>query len=309
MPAPAQLTPAAFARAAAFLHASRPLERALFLHQFDSGPADAARRELERFQNDDGGFHHLEADMDFPVSSVLSTCRALHLHHELGTGATESSVQRALGYLLATFDPAHGAWRIIPPHDNSRPHAPWWHCGDDFANQWGGYVDNPRPDVLAVLHVFADKRTEALRQAVARQTIERLRAQTGPMDMHGLLCYLRLHAAPGLAPELRAALDARLPDWIDLAVERDRAKWSGYGLRPLDVAPTADSPWRSLVAAAAEQQLDYLIANQAEDGSWHPHWNWGDHFPEAWPAARRQWQAVLTLANLATLRSYGRIAA
>ena len=51
-----------------------------------------------------------------------------------------------------------------------------------------------------------------------------------------------------------------------------------------------------------------MIETQESDGAWSPFWNWGDAFPAAWPSARRRWQAVLTLAALRTLRSYGRLA-
>ena len=121
------------------------------------------------------------------------------------------------------------------------------------------------------------------------------------------MCYLNLYKAPALDSALKTALDERLPEWIAHAVERDSAKWSGYGLRPLDVAPTAESPWRPLLADSVESQLDHLIQSQADDGSWHPYWNWGGNFPEAWPAAKLKWQAVLTLNSLQTLRSYGRL--
>jgi hypothetical protein len=126
--------------------------------------------------------------------------------------------------------------------------------------------------------------------------------------MHGLICHARLALAPGLPAELRGALDGALPAWIGAGVERDPSKWSGYGLRPLDVAPLAGSPWDGLLAADLSNNLDFLVQGQSEDGSWHPQWNWGGAFPEAWPAARRQWQAQLTLRALRSLASHGRIA-
>lgn len=304
---PSKLSQAALTRAAAFMHASRPLDRALFAFYFENGSSHAAFDELQLFQNADGGFYGLEADTGFDFSTILSTCRALHLLHDLHAGATHPLVSRALDYLIANFNTTHHAWPIIPAHDNSRPHAPWWHCSDDFAANWGGYVDNPRPDVLAGLHLFACAKTDVLRTQIAATTLERLRTHEGSMEMHGLMCYLRLHAAPGLDAELMNALNQRLPAWIDAAVEHDSTKWSGYGLRPLDVAPTADSTWRARLGSVVDHQLDYLIETQAPDGSWHPYWNWGDSFPEAWPAAKLKWQAVLTLQNLRTLRSYERI--
>lgn len=303
-----QLSPAAFARAAEFMRQSRPLEQALFSLHFEHGSADAVRTALQSFQNGDGGFYGLEADIGFPLSSVLGTCHALHILAELGTPAAHPSVQRALDYLLATYDESRGVWPIIPPHDNSQPHAPWWHHSEKSGKNWQGYVDNPRPDVLACLLAFPSEKTRRLVARVTDATLTRLRETKGAMEMHGLLCYLRLYRAPNLSPELRTELERSLSAAIEKNVERDSAKWTGYGLRPLDVAPMSDSPWRPPLATAINTHLDFLIKNQAADGSWHPHWNWGDSFPEAWPKAKLKWQAVLTLADLRTLRSYGRIA-
>ena len=264
---------------------------------------------LQPFQNSDGGFQGLEADIGFSLSTVLSTCHALHLFAELKAPAGHPMVQRALDYLLATYDKAQGVWPIIPPHDNSQPHAPWWHYSEKSADNWQGYVDNPRPDVLACLLAFPSEKTRGLVSRVSSTTLARLRATAGKIEMHGLLCYLRLHQAPHLSPGLATELTRALPSAIAQAVERDPAKWTGYGLRPLDVAPRSDSPWRKLLASEVEAHLDFLIQTQAADGSWHPHWSWGGTYPEAWEAAKRKWQAVLTLANLRTLRSYGRLPA
>jgi hypothetical protein len=304
-----QLSGPAFTRAAAFLRQARPLEQRLFAFHFERAAAETVRGALRKFQNDDGGFHSLEADIGFPASSVLSTCHALHLLHELDTPPTNPIVQRTLDYLLATYDGTRDVWPIIPPHDNSQPHAPWWHYAEESAQNWQGLRDNPRPDVLAGLQAYPTAKTRALVARVAQATLARLRETTGALEMYGLLCYLRLHRAPNLATELKTELERVLPRSITANVERDPTKWNGYGLRPLDVAPRSDSPWRPLVAGEVEANLDFLIQTQTADGSWHPHWNWGDSFPEAWPRAKLQWQAVLTLANLRILRSYGRLAA
>ncbi|MGZ3667359.1 MAG: hypothetical protein ACXVDA_23065, partial [Ktedonobacterales bacterium] len=62
----------------------------------------------------------------------------------------------------------------------------------------------------------------------------------------------------------------------------------------------------SEVRDAVERNLDYAIAQQADDGSWSPAWSWEDAYPEAWAAARVEWQGVLTLKTLRSLRDWGR---
>jgi len=301
-----ELSIPAFGRAAEFMRQARPLERTRFAFHFEKGRADRVLEALQEFQNPDGGFQGLEADIGFPLSSVLSTCHALHLLQELNV-TSHPMVPRALDYLRATYDQQRGVWPIIPPHDNSQPHAPWWHWSEKSGDNWQGFVDNPRPDVLACLLAFPSGQTSGLVARVSDATVARLRETKGVIEMHGLLCYVRLRRAPNLPPGLKAELERSLPPAITQGVERDATKWNGYGLRPLDVAPMADSPWRSLLGPAIDAQLDFLIQHQAPDGSWHQHWNWGDSFHEAWPRAKLKWQAVLTLANLRTLRSYHRL--
>ena len=89
----------------------------------------------------------------------------------------------------------------------------------------------------------------------------------------------------------------------------DREQWQAYGLCPLQVAPDPASPFLPGLQEAVEENLDYLIDTQHEDGSWLPAWTWGDAYPEEWAKAKREWQGVLTLDALLRLRRYGRIAA
>jgi hypothetical protein len=49
------------------------------------------------------------------------------------------------------------------------------------------------------------------------------------------------------------------------------------------------------------------VRAQTTDGSWAPTWSWADEFPDVWPVARREWQGVLTLDALRTLRAFGRL--
>jgi len=70
---------------------------------------------------------------------VAPALRAGQYPITIGTPAGHPSVQGALDYLLATYDPVLGAWPIIPPHDNSRPHAPWWEYSDAFVGNWGRF--------------------------------------------------------------------------------------------------------------------------------------------------------------------------
>ncbi len=60
-----RLSREAFERARAFLKSeARPLDRALFEHEFEGAPGERAIEELARYQNPDGGFGRaLEPDL------------------------------------------------------------------------------------------------------------------------------------------------------------------------------------------------------------------------------------------------------
>lgn len=76
-----------FAQAREFIMSTvRPLERALFSFEFDTGSPEAVWNELAHFQNPDGGFGRaLEPDLRTRQSSVLATVTALKLLRHLAT--------------------------------------------------------------------------------------------------------------------------------------------------------------------------------------------------------------------------------
>ena len=111
-----QLTSEAFYRAREFLleHA-RPLERALFLRDFEDGSAHDVLDALSAFRNQDGGFGHgLEPDLALPASSVLATSHALHILHAVGAPTEHELVAGAVDWLVAAHDPDLCAWRSVP---------------------------------------------------------------------------------------------------------------------------------------------------------------------------------------------------
>ena len=83
------------------------------------------------------------------------------------------------------------------------------------------------------------------------------------------------------------------PVWPAAAVVRLRAR----------LACAAD------LADATQTNLDFLIAQQAKDGSWKPTFNWGGMYPDEAAKSERDSTSVLTFNALAQLRAFGRIEA
>ena len=71
----AMLTRGGFEKARAFIRSqARPIDQGLFAFHFESGSSLEVLRDLEKFQNADGGFGHgLEPDIRLSKSSPMAT--------------------------------------------------------------------------------------------------------------------------------------------------------------------------------------------------------------------------------------------
>jgi hypothetical protein len=307
-----KLSREAWERARQFiLTQARPLERALLAYHFAGGPAEAVLLALASFQNEDGGFGHaLEPDVRTPSSSALATGIGLTALKELGCGADNPLVRRAVEYLLATFDPQQQVWRVVPPETNDFPHAPWWHDQDgSLVRTFDGFLIIPRAELLALLHRFSTHVPAAWLEDVTEQTV-RYVEEVGALGTGGgsdLAYVLDLAQAEGLPERFRQRLLARVRQVVPSVVERDPAQWGTYCLTPLTVAPSPESPVADLLWEDLQTNLDDTIERQSPEGSWDPVWSWAGLYPQDWELARREWRGEITLRTLSMLQAFGRI--
>jgi hypothetical protein len=301
------LTPASFSRAQEFLlqHA-RPLERALYRFHFENAPAGAVRQALAAFQNEDGGFGRaLEPDFRLPGSSALATTLALKYLREAGVPARDPLVIAALRWTQAAFDRPLDRWPAVPPAVNDWPHAPWW--------TWAGpgepgFTANPGVEFVAHLWRYREAVDPAFLSDITARAEELLRRLPDRPEMHDLLCVIHLAETPSVPALLRnrAANYARRAG--PAIVARESEAWVGYGVKPLMLAPRADSLLAPLLGEPVGANLEFEIQRQGADGAWAPNWSWGGLFPQDWPGAEREWKGILTLQSLLTFRSYGCLA-
>lgn len=291
-----------------FLHAQgRPLEAALFRYHFESAPREDVISSLALFQNPDGGFGQaLEPDLRAPESSAIATSVALQVLRSLdAVDEDETLAGLARAYLLKTLRPALPGWRIVPKTTDASPHAPWWQQAGR-PHDYDKFGLNPTAELLGYLYEWADHIPEKRIGPITAAVMEAL-ASRQSLEMHDLLCCLRLFATPGLPEALHDTLEPALRTGIHQAVGLDREAWQSYGLRPLQVVEDPASPFLAGLESAVSTNLDYEIETQEEDGAWYPTWSWGDDYPQVWPVARREWAGVVTLRNLLRLRAFGRI--
>lgn len=296
------LTKSGFEQAAAFMkHKARRLEKALFEYEFESGPFHAVLAELKTYQNDDGGFGNgLEPDLRCPESSALATTRGLEILQigEPSELRTEM-ILNTLDFLEDTYQPELKGWDMIPKEAENYPRAVWWNYGV-FRDHWG----NPNADILAFLIDYRSVFKFASLNPLIDHAMEYLLNQCDLSEMHELFCYL--HLEERLDSEQGSKIADKLEQFLDRCVDSRTGERTGYVANPLQVVHSPASPYYKKYAEVIPAELDLLVHQQADDGSWEPNWTW-HQFEKEWVEARREWQGVLTLQALRTLRNFNRI--
>ena len=297
----------AFRRAREFVESrARPVDVAHMRFHFDSAPANVVAEELGKYQNVDGGVASAFAlDITAPESSALATSGAFQYLREIGPGLFEAMASKAVRYLVDTFDRDNGVWRIIPDSVEDSPHAPWWNRSG-LEQAFGSFKLNPTAEILGYLYDWRESLAEPLIERLSPEVLDRL-GGLEEIEMHDFLCCKRLAGTEGLEPEFSATLLAHLLRLLPTTVSTDSSQWAAYVLQPLQVADSTDSHFYEHLSEAVEENLDYMVATQEDDGSWSPAWNWGGQFPDEWEVAKVEGVGQLTVENLLVLKEYGRI--
>jgi hypothetical protein len=299
-----KLTQTAFEKAKTFItEYARPLERAVFSYYFGEGTAEGIFAGLAEFQNGDGGFGHgLEPDVRLPDSSAMATTIGLQMLREFEASEDRELVKGAMRYLLNTYDEESQAWLSVPASVSEYPRAPWWEYDDDPSK----CLANPRAEIVGYLLDYASLVPGVFRTALLNAVVSHLDDIIDGIEMDELLCYVRLVETQALPEDIRGEMLPKLKAAVDRVVVKEPDKWSGYGLKPLMVVSSPDSPFAEVLAEDIQANLDYEIQQQTEEGSWTPNWGWAD-FPDVWRKAEQEWKGVITVANLKALQNFGRI--
>lgn len=292
----------AWHRAVDFIQASGTnLHRELFQFHFGGGSRTNVLAALSHYRNADGGFGHgLEADLRTRHSSVVATTVALQIIEDIG--ATDAPMARdAVAYLADQY--VHDNWPLVNAACNDAPHAPWWQYDSDWAAD-RDFLPNPAAEVLSYL-IGACAMGKTTRAELWARSLDYIAGS--PLEMHELLCYLRLYDNPALSPGHKRALLPHLLAQAYQLVKVDPVDWEEYVLTPLSVVSGPDSPLLDFFGEALDENFAWQMARQCEDGSWAPAWSWGNAYPEAWRTAELEIRGTLTLRFLVQLQSFGRL--
>ena len=282
---------------------ARVLEQRLFAYHFLNGGPDPVETALDAYRNADGGYGHaLEPDLRGPVSQPLHTAHALRILDAVGRCGGQR-VERVCRY-LTSVSTSDGALPAVTPAQRGYPTAPFLPV-----------VDAPPSELLTtgpvvgllhrneVWHAWLFRATDFCWQAVESLEVSH------PYEIQAALTFL--DSVPD-RPRAQATADrlGRLVREQRLAVldPADLAEFPvspGYAPGehhfPHDYAKTPDALARAwFTDAEMARSLDFLAAEQEEDGGWPIRWR-----PWA-PTTALEARPMVTIEALRTLRAYGR---
>lgn len=295
-----KLTQEKFAQAEVFIRANgRELDQRLFDFHFKGGSTEAVMTALAAYQNEDGGFGQaLEPDFRLPASSPMATSVAFQVMADVDAAADHPLVQRAIHYLLATYNKEDGYWPKTFADVNDYPHAPWWHVWADTApneEEW----PNPTAELTGVLYRYDSLVPDDFLTQVTERAYQNIHHLPHIEDRYSLLCWQR--ALPDLPLLLRTPAEAKIRQTYTNWYPFDPDKLQELNL--LVFAPTPDSLLGEMYGDELRPQLNALGQSQEEDGGWSPAWAWGQ-YEDVWPIAQKEWRGRITLENLLILKAW-----
>jgi hypothetical protein len=279
----------AIQRAIGFVHREgRVLERRILEAALEGGAAEPVGDALRGYQNSDGGFGWgLEPDKRAPSSQPLDVEIAWQSLDWAGIAPREL-IEPACDYLASIGSGVSCVTERVREH----PHAPHWSDASPEPSL------NPTASLAGYLWKWS---IDHPWRAAATDFCWSVLIDGPPDDAHSAVCVLRFLEHVPDRDRARAVIDAlhpKLPtlNWLhyDPAAE-------GYGVSPLQLVPSPDSPWSDLFPLEVlESHLDRLESTQVDDGGWELTW------PTIGPGAISEWRGRRTLENLLVLRACGR---
>lgn len=284
----------------------RPLERALCTHHFTKPCPELVLSELEKYQNEDGGFgHSLEPDFRLPHSSPMATSVGLQILKDLDKlPQAQSMLKAAIRYLEASFQPVRNGWQPTPPTVNDYPHTPWWH----FTSQKGKTVvdehwGNPSAELAGYLFRYRDYVDSLDVDRLLAFAVRHL-ANKKEFEFHETYCYIRLHNL--LPADFACQLEGKICEAIDAHLNPHPETWdTDYLPKPLDFVGLSKHKF-NISPDRIDLNLDYFVARLEQNGHILPSWP-QEFYTGGLQPARAEWQGILTLQAILILDRYNRL--
>ncbi|MFA9558396.1 hypothetical protein ACERII_13900 [Evansella sp. AB-rgal1] len=297
-----KLSPEQYHRACEYIKQyARPIDQSLFEYHFENGSNKKVVKNLEAFQNEDGGIGHgLEPDIRSSQSSPIATSVAMQYAREANLSWREPLIKSVMNYFTEIYEP-NKKWPLKQVHMNTEPHADWWH----YTQEGDKFQVNPGAEIIGYYHAYPQTIPVDLLPLFHDQIFQHLESQTSCVEYHEALCFLRL--ANEIPDPGKTMIIEFLREWARNIVTLDPNRWDNYSAKPIWLAPHPYSPLYNALEDVICLNLDYEINQQQEDGSWVPNWEWGKYRSFWESTAKQEWQGYLTVKTLKVLKDYERI--
>ena len=277
------------------LNNGRYLEKLLFSHFFIEPCPEKIIKAYQMYQNRDGGYGNgLEPDFRMPYSSPMATTTALQklsqFKHEPGV---LEQVEKAIHYLVDTYNPSINGWEATSKMVNLYPHAPWWKYQEGVKN----FSLNPTAEIIGYLMEFNQFASGVNVEQLKNDVIEAINTKSA-LEEHELYCVIRFYNRLSDIEQL-LIIDKIKASYDDLVVY-DPLSWDQYVPYPLKFSEIDDFELLGLSKSDLENNINYLIDKITLVGHLAPTWQWGGYLEE-WEIANREWSGVLTLDALLQL--------
>ncbi len=293
----------------AFIYQSaRPIDLAVFRHEFENAPAVDIISALSAYQNPDGGFGHaIEPDNFNPLSTPMGAWKATEYIREAGgLDASHPMIRGILRYLESGdgFDVGHDQWANTVPSNNDAPCAVWW----KYPENGGEFKYNPTAALAGFIVRYGEKGSELYCKGVrlVRKAAEWY-IKNAPIEQHIARCFITMHedcSAAGETPYDSEALLKKLDEIVDLSVCRDPSRWREYLPRPSAFISSRESRfYRDDLEEICLAECRYIKDTQNPDGSFYVPWTWGNDHKE-WNVAEVWCKAIIAIDNLKFLREF-----
>ena len=290
-----------FTKATKFIKENaRLVDLRLFEYEFEGGTAESVLDALASYQNEDGGFGHgIEPDFRLVKSSPMATSVGLQYCIAVDAAAEHPIVQKAIGYLVKTYDQEHGYWPFFTDTAvNDCPHAPWWHT-EEIVPPSEEFWPNVSAELVGYIHHYRDFVSAEFHDRVMVRAQKNLTSTAILRTYYDGLCWER--TANVVDNPFQAQIQAKVQKtWKEMSPVTEET------LKELPAFVVVSSPESSLAQIFPQETavlLQKSIEQQQDDGGWWPKWTWGQ-YEEVWPIAQREWAGKLTLEALHAYKQF-----
>jgi len=308
-----RLSKTQFNKAVLFLKTqAQDIDRAMFEYFFENKPLDEVIDVLITYQNEDGGFGKLDYDFEYPYSCLKHTesaCRYIFALKDIP--AEHPMIKKLIPYIIENYNRVSGEWdNLTVPPVNDYPHAPWWGHNENEpfipktrADLIAHYDPNTNSTLAGVLVKYSSLVPKEILDEVMGVVIDKINSgyEFGQYGMMSDVYFVNAIQDENLKKSLLKTLvgDGKLISLLD-------ENWGTENAYKL--CHWIDNPEHSyylMYKDSVQNNFDFLINMQAEDGSWPPNWRWGE--TEVWERVVIRIKGVLTYYFLWTLKKFDRI--